>query len=220
MGGKTAFCGSPSVHWCTEQRQALDAPWAGWRMIICWGPRWCKFDPVSRSQRCGTLTMLSDTLQRLCDPVAPAMQENRQRRLFQYSKNKIWLTRDVKVKNGVVLDFKVEHKAECEQLLSLLISLVKILNADLFFFWQWCLYLFEHKWFGPLLGGSCLPHTDGSAGATGDNQLRVWAYGTNDLTPFWQTFIYHQCLKVRIRLEVIKVADTEKDHSVTGLKFL
>lgn len=133
MGGKTAFCGSPSVHWCTEQRQVLDAPWAGWRMIICWGPRWCKFDPVSRSQRCGTLTMLSDTLQRLCDPVAPAMQENRQKRLFQYFKKKIWLTRDVKVKNGVVLDFKVEHKADGEQLLSLLISLVKILNADFFF---------------------------------------------------------------------------------------
>lgn len=125
---------------------------------------------------------------------------------------------DVNVKNGIVLDFKVEHKAECEQLLSLLISLVKILNRD--FFWQWCLYLFEHKWFGPLLGGSCLPHTDGSAGATGDNQLRVWAYGTNDLTPFWQTFVYHQCLKVRIRPEVIKVGDKEKDHSDTGLKFL
>lgn len=51
-----------------------------------------------------------------------------------FQKKNIWLTRDVKVKNGVVLDFKVEHKAECEQLLSLLISLVKILNADCFFF--------------------------------------------------------------------------------------
>lgn len=128
--------------------------------------------------------------------------------------NKIWLTYDVEVKNGIVLDFT----AECEQLLSLLISLVKILNGD--FSRQWCLYLFEHKWFSPLLGGSCLPHTDGSASATGDNQLRVWAYGTNDLTPFWQTFVYHQCLKVRMRPEVIKVADKEKDHSVTGIKFL
>lgn len=74
---KLHIFGSPSVHWCTEQRQALDAPWAGWQMIICWGPRWCKFDRVSRSQRCGMLTMLSDTLQHLCDPVAPAMQENK-----------------------------------------------------------------------------------------------------------------------------------------------
>lgn len=136
-----------------------------------------------------------------------------------YSNVPIWLTCEVKVKNGRVLDFRAEHKAEGEQLLALLISLVKIINGD-FFFWQWCLYLFEHKWFGPLLGGSCLPHTDGSAGATGDNQLRVWAYGTNNLTPFWQTFVYHQCLKVRIRLEVIKAADKEKDHSVTGLKLL
>lgn len=132
-------------------------------------------------------------------------RKHKNKRVNSNVSKKIWLTYDVEVKNGIVLDFTVAHKAECEQLLSLLISLVKILNGD--FSRQWCLYLFEHKWFSPLLGGSCLPHTDGSAGATGDNQLRVWAYGTNDLTPFWQTFVYHQCLKVRMRPEVIKVAD-------------
>lgn len=51
-----------------------------------------------------------------------------------YSNVPIWLTCDVKVKNGRVLDFRAEHKAEGEQLLALLISLVKIINGDFFFF--------------------------------------------------------------------------------------
>lgn len=49
---------SPSVHWYTERRRAPGVPWAAWRRKACWGPRWCRFDPASRWQRCGTLTML------------------------------------------------------------------------------------------------------------------------------------------------------------------
>lgn len=56
-------------------------------------------------------------------------------------------------------------------------------------------HLFERERLGSLLGGSRLPHADGGAGAAGDNQLRVWTYGTEDLTPLGQTLIHHQRLK-------------------------
>lgn len=107
---------------------------------------------------------------------------------------------------------KVKHKSECEQLTinSDKMSDEKILTED--FFGSGRLYLFERDWFRLLLGGSRLPNADGSAGATSDNQLRVWAYGTKDLTPFWQTLVHHQCLKTVIRLEVIKLEDKRKDR--------
>lgn len=57
------------------------------------------------------------------------------------------------------------------------------------------IYLFERKWLCPLLWGSRLPHTDGGAGAAGDNQLWVWTYGTEDLAPLWQTLVHNQRLK-------------------------
>lgn len=106
---------------------------------------------------------------------------------------------------------KDKHKSECEQLT---INSEKILTEDVLDSGR--LYLFERDWFRPLLGGSRLPNADGSAGATSDNQLRVWAYGTKDLTPFWQTLVHHQCLKIVIRLEVIKLEDKRNDRFVTN----
>lgn len=44
-------------------------------------------------------------------------------------------------------------------------------------------HLFECKRLGLLLGASRLPHTDGGARPPGDDELRVGAYGAEDLTP-------------------------------------
>lgn len=87
---------------------------------------------------------------------------------------------------------------------------------------SWCLYLFECKWFGFLLGGSCLPHTDGSAGATGDNQLWVWTYGTKNLTPFCQTLVHHQRLERDYILSYFHPTTKTTDclHNLTEMKFV
>lgn len=66
----------PSAHWCTEPRRALGAPWAAWRRRACWGPRWCKFDPVSRWRQCGTPKTPSDTSRRPCGQAAPKISHD------------------------------------------------------------------------------------------------------------------------------------------------
>lgn len=58
-----------------------------------------------------------------------------------------------------------------------------------------CLYLFECQRLGLLLAGPCLPHTDGGAGATSDDQFGVGTDGTEDLTPLGQTLVHHQRLQ-------------------------
>lgn len=58
-----------------------------------------------------------------------------------------------------------------------------------------CLYLFECQRLGLLLAGPSLPHTDGGAGASSDNQFGVGTDGTEDLTPLGQTLIHHQRLE-------------------------
>lgn len=55
-------------------------------------------------------------------------------------------------------------------------------------------YLFESERLGSFLRRSCLPHTDGGAGASGDDQLQVGTDGAEDLTPLGQTFVHHQRL--------------------------
>lgn len=44
-------------------------------------------------------------------------------------------------------------------------------------------HLFECERLGPLLGRPRLPHTDGRAGAAGDDQFGVGTDGAEDLTP-------------------------------------
>lgn len=60
-----------------------------------------------------------------------------------------------------------------------------------------CAHLFERQGLGSLLGRARLPHADGGAGASGDDELRVGTNGTEDLTPLGQTLVDHQGLKAR-----------------------
>lgn len=57
------------------------------------------------------------------------------------------------------------------------------------------LYLFECQRLGLLLAGRRLPHADGGAGASSDDQFGVGTDGTEDLTPLGQTLVHHQRLE-------------------------
>lgn len=110
--------------------------------------------------------MLSDTLQRPCDPVVPVTSQRGHRHQICYEHG---CTLSIGAPSGPGAGFHGTN---------LRVS-----------------YLLECQGLGPLLGGSRLPHTDGGAGATGDDQLWVGTYGTEDLTPLGQTLIHHQRLE-------------------------
>lgn len=58
-----------------------------------------------------------------------------------------------------------------------------------------CFDLFECQRLGLLLAGTRLPHTDGGAGASSNDQFGVGTDGTEDLTPLGQTLVHHQRLE-------------------------